>query len=135
MEKNNKKRGFTLIELMSVIAIIAILSAVLIPTISGYINRSKKSVVINQCKRLYKVIELREVEEQFIFKNNEKQVKDIFEENASFYNYDLIKKDDFNKILNVKLKDELVHIGMGSLEQIIKEIEIDEVGNFKRLNN
>ena len=132
---NNKKRGFTLIELVSVIAIIAILSAVLIPTITGYINRSKKSVVINQCKRLYKVIELREVEEQFIFKNNEKKVKDIFEENASFYNYDLIKKDDFNKILNVNLEDELVHIAMGSLEQIIKEIEIDEVGNFKRLNN
>lgn len=135
MRYNNKKRGFTLIELMSVIAIIAILSVVLIPTISGYINRSKKSVVINQCKRLYKVIELREVEEQFIFKNNEKKVKDIFEENASFYNYDLIKKDDFNKILNVKLEDELVHIAMGSLEQIIKEIEIDELGNFKRLKN
>ena len=135
MRYNNKKRGFTLIELMSVIAIIAILSVVLIPTITGYINRGKKSVVINQCKRLYKVIELREVEEQFIFKNNEKQVKDIFEENASFYNYDLIKKDDFNKILNVKLEDELVHIAMGSLEQIIKEIEIDELGNFKRLKN
>ena len=132
---NNKKRGFTLIELMAVIAIIAILSAVLIPTISGYINRSKKSVVINQCKRLYKVIELREVEEQFTFKNNEKQVKDIFEENASFYNYDLIKKDDFNKILNVRLEDELVTIATGNLEEILKKIEIDELGNFKNLNN
>ena len=132
---NNKKRGFTLIELMAVIAIIAILSAVLIPTISGYINRSKKSVVINQCKRLYKVIELREVEEQFTFKNNEKQVKDIFEENASFYNYDLIKEDDSNKILNVRLEDELVTIATGNLEEILKKIEIDELGNFKNLNN
>ena len=132
---NNKKRGFTLIELMAVIAIIAILSAVLIPTISGYITRSKKSVVINQCKRLYKVIELREVEEQFTFKNNEKQVKDIFEENASFYNYDLIKKDDFNKILNVRLENELVTIATGNLEEILKKIEIDELGNFKNLNN
>lgn len=132
---NNKKRGFTLIELMAVITIIAILSAVLIPTISGYITRSKKSVVINQCKRLYKVIELREVEEQFTFKNNEKQVKDIFEENASFYNYDLIKKDDFNKILNVRLENELVTIATGNLEEILKKIEIDELGNFKNLNN
>lgn len=132
---NNKKRAFTLIELMAVIAIIAILSAALIPTISGYINRSKKSVVINQCKRLYKVIELREVEEQFTFKNNEKQVKDIFEEDASFYNYDLIKKDDFNKILSLSLEDELVTIATGSLEEILKKIEIDELGNFKKLNN
>lgn len=132
---NNKKRGFTLIELMAVIAIIAILSAVLIPTISGYITRSKKSVVINQCKRLYKVIELREVEEQFTFKNNEKQVNDIFEENASFYNYDLIKEDDSNKILNVRLEDELITIATGNLEEILKKIEIDELGNFKNLNN
>ena len=132
---NNKKRGFTLIELMAVITIIAILSAVLIPTISGYITRSKKSVVINQCKRLYKVIELREVEEQFTFKNNEKQVNDIFEENASFYNYDLIKEDDSNKILNVRLEDELITIATGNLEEILKKIEIDELGNFKNLNN
>ena len=132
---NNKKRGFTLIELMAVIAIIAILSAVLIPTISGYINRSKKSVVIDQCKRLYNVIELREVEEQFTFKNNEKQVKDIFEKDASFYDYDLIKKDDYNKILDIRLEDELVTISTGNLGEILKKIEIDELGNFKNLNN
>ena len=42
MRYNNKKRGFTLIELMSVIAIIAILSVVLWSTVEGYINRSKK---------------------------------------------------------------------------------------------
>ena len=47
----------------------------------------------------------------------------------------MIKKDDFNKILNVNIEDELVDIATGSLEQIIKEIEIDEVGNFKRLKN
>lgn len=36
-----KKKGFTLIELMAVIAIIAILAAVLVPTVSGYIKRAK----------------------------------------------------------------------------------------------
>lgn len=132
--KINKKRGFTLIELMAVIAIIAILATVLIPTIIGYINRSRKSVVINQCKNIHRIIELRKVDEQFKFKENEKQIKDIFKENASFYNYDLITEKDVNKILEVKLEDELQYISTESLEEVIKNIEIDIIGNFKKLN-
>ena len=130
----NKKGGFTLIELMSVIAIIAILETVLIHTITGYINRSRKSVVINQCKNIHRIIELREVDEQFKFKENEKQIKDIFKENASFYNYDLITEKDVNKILEVKLENELQYISTESLEEVIKNIEIDIIGNFKKLN-
>ena len=132
--KIDKKRGFTLIELMAVIAIIAILATILIPTITGYINRSRKSVVINQCKNIHRIIELREVDEQFKFKENEKQIKDIFKENASFYNYDLITEKDVNKILEVKLEDELQYISTESLEEVIKNIEIDIIGNFKKLN-
>lgn len=132
--KINKKRGFTLIELMAVIAIIAILATVLIPTIIGYINRSRKSVVINQCKNIHRIIELRKVDEQFKFKENEKQIRDIFKENASFYNYDLITEKDVNKILEVKLEDELQYISIESLEEVIKNIEIDIIGNFKKLN-
>ena len=132
--KIDKKRGFTLIELMAVIAIIAILATILIPTITGYINRSRKSVVINQCKNIHRIIELRKVEEQFKFKENEKQIRDIFKENASFYNYDLITEKDVNKILEVKLEDELQYISTESLEEVIKNIEIDIIGNFKKLN-
>ncbi len=40
-KKQNKKRGFTIIELVIVIAVIAILSAVLIPTFAGIINKSR----------------------------------------------------------------------------------------------
>ena len=47
LTKMKKKKGFTLIELMAVIAIIAILAAVLVPTVSGYITRSKKIVKSN----------------------------------------------------------------------------------------
>ena len=43
MKKQNKKRGFTITELVVVIAVIAILSAVLIPTFSGIIKKSKES--------------------------------------------------------------------------------------------
>ena len=50
MKLNKKKKGFTLIELMAVIAIVAILAAVLVPTVSGYIMRARKSGVVTQIR-------------------------------------------------------------------------------------
>lgn len=132
---NNKKKGFTLIELMSVISIIAILAAVLLPNIVGYINRSKKTVVIDQCKLLYRIIELREAEEEYYFNNNEEKIEDLFKVDGSFYNYDLITKDELNKVLEVKLEYELTNIATDSFEKIIKNIEIDLMGKFIKLNN
>ncbi|WP_195958970.1 type IV pilin protein [Clostridium saudiense] len=132
---NNKKKGFTLIELMSVISIIAILAVVLLPNIVGYINRSKKTVVIDQCKLLYRIIELREAEEEYYFNNNEEKIEDLFKVDGSFYNYDLITKDELNKVLEVKLEYELTNIATDSFEKIIKNIEIDLMGKFIKLNN
>ncbi len=43
MKRNNKKRGFTIIELTIVVAVIAILSAVLIPTFAGIIREARRS--------------------------------------------------------------------------------------------
>lgn len=52
-----KKKGFTLIELMAVIAIIAILAAVLVPTVTGYINRAKKTAVVTQVRNVVSAVE------------------------------------------------------------------------------
>ena len=57
MNLKKKKKGFTLIELMAVIAIIAILAAVLVPTVSGYIERSKKTAVITQIRNVVSAVE------------------------------------------------------------------------------
>ena len=57
MNLKKKKKGFTLIELMAVIAIIAILAAVLVPTVTGYINRSKKTAIVSQVRSVISAVE------------------------------------------------------------------------------
>ena len=49
---NNKKKGFTLIELVAVMAIIAILSAAFIPRFGNYITQSKKVSILNEAKSI-----------------------------------------------------------------------------------
>lgn len=50
--KNNKK-GFTIVELVIVIAVIAILAAVLIPTFSGVVGNAKEAGAKESAKNAY----------------------------------------------------------------------------------
>lgn len=52
MKRTNKK-GFTIVELVVVIAVIAILSAVLIPTFSGITGRAKEEALKAELKVVY----------------------------------------------------------------------------------
>ena len=52
MKKMNKK-GFTIVELVIVIAVIAILAAVMIPTFSGIVDRANKSAALQEVKNAY----------------------------------------------------------------------------------
>ena len=53
-KKSNKlkKKGFTLIELVAVLAIIAILSATFVPKFTNYITEAKKVAILNKAKRV-----------------------------------------------------------------------------------
>ena len=53
MRKSNKK-GFTIVELVIVIAVIAILSAVLIPTFGGIIDKANESAALQEASNAYK---------------------------------------------------------------------------------
>lgn len=52
MRKNNRK-GFTIVELVIVIAVIAILAGVLIPTFSSVVEKANKSAEIQEVRNAY----------------------------------------------------------------------------------
>ena len=52
LRKNNKK-GFTLVELIVVLVILAILAALLIPALTGYIDKAKQKQIVAETSIVY----------------------------------------------------------------------------------
>lgn len=49
--KKNKKKGFTLVELIVVLVILAILAALLIPALTGYIDKAKEKSITAETRQ------------------------------------------------------------------------------------
>lgn len=50
--RNNKKKGFTLVELIVVLVILAILAALLIPALTGYIDKARRKSVVAETRQV-----------------------------------------------------------------------------------
>lgn len=49
--KENRKKGFTLVELIVVLVILAILAALLVPALTGYIDKAKQKQIIAETRQ------------------------------------------------------------------------------------
>ena len=56
MIKRNNRKGFTIVELVIVIAVIVVLAAVLIPTFAGIINKAKESADVQLVKQINDIL-------------------------------------------------------------------------------
>ena len=50
IRKMKNKKGFTLVELIVVLVILAILAALLVPALTGYIDKANKEKVVAECR-------------------------------------------------------------------------------------
>ena len=62
MNKKNNRKGFTTVELIIVIAVIAILATVMIPTFSNLIGKANKSAALQEATNAVKLITLHNVD-------------------------------------------------------------------------
>lgn len=51
-KRRSKKGGFTLVELIVVLVILAILAALLIPALTGYIDKAKEKSITAECRQV-----------------------------------------------------------------------------------
>ena len=56
-KEQNTRKGFTLVELIVVLVILAILAALLIPALTGYIDKAKKDQVIAETRMLHEAVQ------------------------------------------------------------------------------
>lgn len=85
-----KKKGFTLIELVAVLAIIAILSTAFIPKFGKYITEAKKVAVLNEAKTVVAAYESSKV--RISSNETNTKIKDLIDK--KYLDSDSIKKID-----------------------------------------
>ena len=78
LKKNNKK-GFTLVELIVVLVILAILAALLIPALTGYIDKARDKQIIAETRQAVMAAQTL-VDEKYATKTNRSEERRVGKE-------------------------------------------------------
>lgn len=127
----NKKGGFTLIELIAVVAIIGILATVLVPKVGGYMKEAKKTKVIDQSKKVIMAVETYNMKNDDIIEDG-KSISEILgkESIREFIEPGKDMKNILDKTLN-KLKPSMTVSICRDIVQNGKDFKLQDVGSKK----
>ena len=138
--KRNSKKGFTIVELVIVIAVIAILAAVLIPTFTGLIQKAKDSAYLQNrtSKQTEGVIEKIDNPKYMTWEDFEDKFKKILDDAGSAPSGDAIKESvaealeeaGFNKTnLNEDIIKQIVDKELEKSEKSLTDEEIQAIAD------
>ena len=150
MKRNNKK-GFTIVELVIVIAVIAILAGVLIPTFAGIVKKANKSGIDQETRAALTVILAEEngqlttsADYYFFYVNDDKVTYFAYEDKELVEKEDptaLTEWDSANKKIkvdandviwygNATLVDEISIAADAAATNFAKEIPLEDLENI-----
>lgn len=102
------KKGFTLVEIIVVLVILGILSAMCIPFVLGYVNDARNARYIAEARSIYLVMQVEEAKyiaegrgmKATDFYYNNDSVREIISDRSGldvkFYSYDIVSKIRWN---------------------------------------
>lgn len=102
-KRRSKKGGFTLVELIVVLVILAILAALLIPALTGYINKAKEKKIIAETRMA--VMAVQTMNSDYYAANNKDMVWDATLTEAQKTEFKELAEIDASTVSNVKFNE------------------------------
>lgn len=127
LRKNNKK-GFTLVELIVVLVILAILAALLIPALTGYIDKAKEKQIIAETRQIVMAAQTLVDEEYAKLDINDTGSSITFDESENLENHTigLSKVEELSEVKNLSNTNVRITVGndmkVSKVEYLEKEV-------------
>jgi type IV pilus assembly protein PilA len=116
------KKGFTLVELLAVIVILAVILAIAIPGISGVVSNATKSSLVSDAKLILKAVEYKMMEDSSFNPNtvNETNINDLLNISNENYNILTIKKMNGTLYITILGKSKWNNLTASGTKTLIK---------------